>query len=93
MALDSLTMRVKYHLKEDRFEVEGDIKPEKYRNIVSSFLSSQMDEGEDKRKANELEVYCIKLTWYPHTDRIESRSNTGNLGLRDGILLHFLNKQ
>ena len=49
-----------------------------------------MGAGEDKSKANKLDIYHIALDWYPYLDRIESTSDTGNRGLREGILGRFL---
>ena len=66
------------------------LKAKRNKEIVEAFLINQIGAGEDRNKANELDVYQITLDWYPHLDRIESTSNTGNRGLREGILMRFL---
>ena len=54
--------------------------------MLCEFLRSQIGMGTDNRRAEEHDIYKIQITWNPDHDQFESRSNTGNLGLRDGIL-------
>ena len=44
----------------------------------------------DNSKANRRDVYHITLKWDPQQDDICISDDTGNKGLRDGILMDFL---
>ena len=46
----------------------------------------------DDRPPNEYDVYPICFRWYPDNDDIVVSSDTGNKGLRDGILYRVLEK-
>ncbi len=85
----SLTLDIKYDIKRDRFEVGGDVKEEKRVDLVGMFLRSQLGQGLDRNEAEERDVYHITITWHPKDDSISVRSDTGNKGLRDGILWKF----
>src|SRR5687767_11064033 len=89
------TLSIEFRLpkgQHSQFTISGDIKPEAYEEIISSFLQTQIGSGVDKREAIERDAYHITLRWYPEDDRIEAISDTGNLGLRDGILIFVLSK-
>lgn len=90
MSLDCLVLDIKYHRGSDKFEVEGDINQEEQKDIVETFLSTQIGRGIDESKPNEKDTYRIRLEWYPEDDTIKVSSDTGNKGLRDGILMHYL---
>jgi hypothetical protein len=95
MGRDSLELNIMYDVKKDEFEVKGDVNKEGEREIIENFLRQQIGAGRDKRKLDMKSIkkdYNIRLTWYPENDRIDSASDTGNLGLRDGILKHYLEK-
>lgn len=90
MALESLTLNVIYHVKDDRYEARGNVKPEFQEEIVSTFLRGQIGKGKDGRQYSKRKVYNIQLKLYPRDDRIEATSDTGNDSLRDGLLIGFL---
>ena len=89
--LDKLTFNIKYDISKNKFETSGSVKEEGRKELVDTFLRFQIGAGEDKRKANERDVYNIRLEWYPQNDNIRVTDNTGNKGLRDGILIHYIN--
>jgi len=60
------------------------------RDVVESFLRSQIGAGSDERRLNERKDYSIELKWHPSDDKIDVSDNTGNRSLREGILLQFL---
>jgi len=82
-----LMLGITYNVVSGEFKIEGDIKPECYIDIIDSFLSTQVGAGEDTRKAKEQDVYHVAIKWYPSDDRFVACSDTGNKGIRDGILL------
>ena len=90
MSLDYLTLDIKYDVGRCEFEVGGDVNRDGQAGIVENFLATQMGAGVDSRKRNEQETYSIKLRWYPQNDMFKVESDTGNNGLRDGILQCFL---
>ncbi len=90
MSLDYLTMNIRYNIRKDKFEINGDVAPKGQYELVETFLRSQVGAGEDKSKLNRKEAYNIQFKWYPDRDLIEVSSDTGNKALRDGILLFLL---
>lgn len=90
MSLDYLTLDIRYHLKEDRFEVAGDVNEKGRISLIETFLRGQIGAGRDESKVIKRKIYYIQLEWHPADDRIEVKYNTGNKGLRDGILMNFL---
>lgn len=90
MSLDHLTLDIKFNITSDQFEVGGNVNREGQKELVEAFLSEQIGAGKDDSKPNKQDTYHIQLKWYPENDRIVVSSDTGNKGLRDGLLLHYL---
>lgn len=90
MGLDYLTMNITYNMDNGEFNIDGDVKKDKQYDLIADFLRLQMGQGKDTSKPNEQDVYHISISWHPYKDRFESRSDTGNKGLRDGILMDVL---
>jgi len=86
-------MEVKYNVKDNKFETFGNLKKKAMMELVEEFLRLQMGQGEDLVPPRDLATYTIKLEWYPENDGITVVSNTGNRGLRDGILMEFLKRK
>ena len=59
-------------------------------NMVESFLQLQAGRGIDNSDANVRDEYTITLELDLSSDTFASRDNTGNKGLRDGILMKLL---
>ena len=70
------------------FDINGDVKPECRTGLIETFLSRQLGKGEDERKPDERGEDHIRMRWNPDRDFIEVTDNTGNKGLRDGILYY-----
>lgn len=87
---DFLTLKIKYNGEKNKFEIYGNVNKFGQESIVDEFLIRQIGAGKDNSKPNIQDTYNIQLNWFPHLDRIHAFSDTGNFGLRDGILLHFL---
>ncbi len=86
MASNSLMMLLTYDVRNDEFQITGNINPNGQREILETFLRNQLGSGEDHAEPQHRDRYHITLTWHPNTDRIDSTYDTGNKGLRDGIL-------
>lgn len=92
MAVDYLTMNVQYNVKNGKFKINSDMKKKVQSSLLETFLRGQIGKGEDKSKAVEKDVYNITLKLYLENDRIEVTSDTGNEGLRDGVLLNVFQR-
>lgn len=90
MSADFLTLDMTYHIDNGRVEISGDVREECRSNLIVEFLRGQIGAGADSRPAIEREQYHIRLKWHPHLDRFEVSDDTGNKGLRDGILYGVL---
>lgn len=87
-----LTMDIRFNMKDKSFRIDGDVKKELHGELISDFLRRQMGAGSDETKAVEKDEYRIRLTWYPQDDSFGVRYDTGNAGLRDGILYDILGR-
>lgn len=92
--MSHLTLTVDFTIgeggEEDTFELGGTIKESAAPEIISNWLRSQMGEGPDKSEADRRNSYHIEIDWNPHGDVFTCRSDCGNKGLRDGLLMHVL---
>ena len=52
-----LTMHITYKEKECTFDIDSDIKPEFYSEVIEGFLHMQMGQGADNRKPNIQDTY------------------------------------
>lgn len=92
MEPDYLTLDIKYNVRKNEFDISGDVNDEGQRELVEAFLMGQIGSGPDYTKPEIRDTYNIILKWHPVDDRIEVESDTGNKGLRAGILLDFLRR-
>jgi len=93
MSRHYLTLDLKYDVGKDKFEVESDMTDEGRLEIIEWHIRNEMGMGRDEKKPNERDVYHIQLRWYPDFDEIEFVvDDTGNKGLREGILLAYLQR-
>lgn len=88
-----LYVNIKFYLNEEQFETETNVKKGGVKSLIAAFLHTQIGAGVDKTPLNEQDQYLIKLSIDLSKDRFICSHNCGNLGLRDGILQHFLAKQ
>lgn len=92
MGLEYLTMDITYRVKDGHFDIDGNINRQGQSSLIEAFLSGQIGRELDNRKRNEQDAYHITFKWYPEDDTIDVTSDTGNKGLRDGILMSILHK-
>ena len=74
------------------FTIESNIKPESHADIISMFIEDEIGKGVDNSIPNEIDVYHIKLELDLETDTFTVQSDTGNKGLRDGILIDVMGR-
>jgi hypothetical protein len=83
-------LNIDYDLTKNKFTTSGNVKPECYKEVVSSFLRSQIGAGEDKRIVDKRDIYNIEIEVDLSEDIFKVSDNCGNKSLRDGILSYFL---
>ena len=88
--MGNVSIKIIYRLRDDSFETETNAKDPV--NLVGEFLRTQIDGGEDNSLANGFLIYEICLTLDTSGDIWSCQHNCGNLGLRDGILGHYIRK-
>jgi len=81
---------INYNISENRFKVDTSLNKRGQYEIVENFLRSQIGASIDKSVLVRREEYRIELKWFPQNDDFSSKDDTGNKGLRDGILIDFL---
>lgn len=87
-----LTLDIIFYMQENRYETKSDMTLEGQINLLEWFLMDQSGAGGDGREAIDRKVYRITLKWNPDHDQITCDYNTGNKGLREGILTSVLKK-
>lgn len=70
------------------FKIKTNAKPELVSELIFDFIHGQIGAGKDERPAKDLEVYHIDLSVDLTDDTWRTSHDTGNLGLRDGILMN-----
>lgn len=85
-----LRIILKYNVSEDVFNIKTNARERALPEIILNFLRIQMGKGIDGSKVNELDEYIIDIDLDLNGDIFKCNHNCGNLGLRDGILLKFL---
>lgn len=88
MTSESFTLE--YQVNTDRFIARGAVNREGRYEIVGNFLRQNLGPCIDRREPIEREKYTLVLTWHVETDGVECTDDTGNIDLRDGILLLYL---
>lgn len=91
MTKDYLTVIIDYTVN-GPFKISGDCNDTGKIEVLETFLRNQIGAGPDPRKPDYKETYQISLQWHPSNDKIVASCNTGNYGLRDGILQDVLRK-
>jgi hypothetical protein len=82
-----------YNILQDTVRVDSNIKDHLIPDTILEFVRTQIGAGKDDSKANELEEYHIRLELDLSCDRFYvTKDDTGNKGLRDGILIHLSDK-
>ena len=85
-----LRVILKYNVSEDAFNVQTNARERALPEIISIYLETQIGRGVDNSKADQRDEYTIDLDLNLEGDVFRCNHNCGNLGLRDGILLKFL---
>lgn len=76
----------------DKFEITGNLNSIGKREVISNFLRCQIGAGVDDSKPKKRDKYTINLKWDPSEDKFYYSDDTGNKGLRDGILMSVLER-
>ena len=77
-----------YDMKAGRaMSLSTNVKREKVVDLLTDFIRDQIGRGADDAKPNEKDVYSVKIRLDLTDDRFTAKSDCGNLGLRDGIIM------
>lgn len=90
--MEELVLLIDYDGINDTFCFNGNVKKERIPDLINDFLYLQIGKGEDKRKAEDHDLYTITIYLDLSDDTFSSGSNCGNYGLRDGILMRAVQK-
>ena len=90
--MQNLEMTIKLDLSDgqEKFSYIGSVKEDQVKNLVEDFLRLQIGKGTDSSPSNESDQYEITISLDLSYDSFSSIHNCGNLSLRDGILVRFL---
>ena len=88
----NLRIILKYNISEGDFKIQTNARARAIPEIISNFLELQIGKGKDNSKAINRDEYIIKIELNLHNDVFKCSDNCGNKGLRDGILLTFLDQ-
>ena len=91
MAAD-IYLNIFFGIDAGAIQIETNAKPEAVEELLVDFLHSQVGAGKDDSAPNDLKLYRICLTVDLSDDSWYAKSNCGNKGLRDGILMYILKK-
>lgn len=91
--MPNLKLQLQYDVADDTFSVDTNIREENICDVVSEFLREQTGAGVDKSTRNDRDVYTIQISLDLSCDKFTGKSNCGNLGLRDGIIMRYLSKR
>ena len=87
-----LFINITYDPNKDKYKVRTNVKREGVEDLIDTFLRGQIGAGSDSRKAEKREVYHINMQIDLSDDSFNVSDDTGNFGLRDGILLGIRGK-
>jgi len=87
-----LTIELTYNIKTNEFKINSNCKQPK--DIILDFLRTQIGQGVDNNPPNnDQDIYNINIDLDLSEDRFTVDCNCGNKGLRDGILMAFINQK
>ena len=84
--MSDLQVMIEYP-KNGKYQISGNVKQTYVPELINNFLMDQMGKGEDNRKPEKREKYTILIEVDLSCDGFNASDNTGNKGLRDGILM------
>jgi len=87
-----LYVNIVYNVQTDEFTFESNMKPEHRAEVLADFLRAQIGGGKDNAPPIERQEYHVRLTLDLTDDTFRVTHDCGNLGLRDGLLLHAMER-
>lgn len=88
--MKQLILQLEYDIKKDDYFIKTNLKKERVKSFVESFIRTQTLGEKDKSKAQTIELYKIEIQLNLDTNNYLCKDNCGNQDLRNGILLRFL---
>jgi len=87
-----LSLEVKYNVRHSTFTIKSDVQKDRQAQLLLEYLRTKMGSGADNSAPNLKEEYTITLQWFAEDDSFRINSDTGNKGLREGILMKVVNR-
>jgi hypothetical protein len=87
-----LYIHITYDIKKDKPSVKTNVRKDSVDDLLMEVLRGQIGTGVDPRKAEEREVYHVKVRINLESDSFSVSDDTGNFGLRDGIIRSTMGK-
>jgi len=84
--MSDLQVMIEYP-KDGRYQISGNVKQTYVPELINNFLMDQRGKGEDNRIPEKREKYTILIEVDLSGDVFNVKDDTGNYGLRDGILM------
>ena len=84
------SVKLKYDVNNDSFEVDTNVKNP--IDFISTFIRMQIGKGNDTLPANDVDNYQIDIHLDLSEDVYFVSHNCGNKGLRDEILMAYIDK-
>lgn len=76
----------------DDFKIDGNVKEECQTDLLSDFIRGQLGAGADNSPPIERSEYHIRICVDLDGDKFSVTSDTGNKGLRDGIVMDVIRR-
>jgi len=88
-----LYIDILYHVEENKYDLDTDIKEAMLPEVLSDYLRAQMGKGRDNREPNRHESFHIRIELDLTEDTFKTQSDTGNAGLTTGIVMNVLEQE
>ncbi len=82
-----------FHVEENKYDLDTDIKEAMLPEVLSDYLRAQMGKGHDDRKPNRHKSFHVRIEIDLATDTFKTASDTGNAGLTTGIVMNVLEQE
>ena len=81
-----LVLELTYCVSKGTYTCKGNVKKATRADLITGFLRTQIGAGKDDSEATDKDIYNIRVECDLSADSFSCSSDTGNKGLRDGIL-------
>lgn len=91
--MELLIIDIEYNGPTGEYKLDTNVREEYVNDLLETWIQGQAGRGKDTAKANELDIYHIRITCDLSYDTFRVRSDTGNKSLTCGIIMAVLSKR